>query len=74
MFAAQIIERRHGHPAIDIIGVAETKEEAMTRLHANWMLDCEHTDPDMGERVANALFDDIVNGDDDEWELNVVEV
>lgn len=70
MFAAQIIERRHGMPATDIVGVGETQQEALERLRDNWVLDCLHDDPTMGERRANALFDDIMNGDDAEWEIS----
>lgn len=68
MFAAQIIERRHGMPAIDIVGVGETEQEALERLCDNWVLDCQRDD--IGERQARALFDDIMNGDDAEWEIS----
>lgn len=58
---------------VDIVGMGETREEAMEALRGNMVADWRQCAPDVGQRIYDAWWDDIVEGRDEGLEIRHVE-
>lgn len=62
--ATQLIDLYSNEPLVDMIGIGETQDEADARLKGLLQTEWSRTTPDAGQRVMDAWWDDIANGED----------